>query len=165
MEAVEARRSAGLETLVERVERMEERLSERGVVEACAFVLRDGRGRVWASLNCEEGAPRLALFDTHGKQSAALAIESDGRSTLSLCDGKGRTRVTVGALPDGSVAVVLADEAGRQAASLGVLAHVPAWLDLVSADEKDRVGLGTLRDGAPLLSLCDREGRALRLVP
>ncbi len=81
-----------LTTLALRLERIADRLDKlevqvRGLitsqtVEGKEFVVRDGRGEIWARLEMQEYGPCLVFFDRSGKERLKIGLRTDGTPAM-----------------------------------------------------------------------------------
>ena len=105
--------------------------SEKKVIIADQFVLKDERGKVRALLGMIEGWPALILSDEKSQMRAALSVKKDA-PMLTLYDEKGKVCATLAVGKDGGTSLGL-DENGKLRASMSVFNNRPM---LALFDEK-----------------------------
>jgi hypothetical protein len=74
--------------------------SEKRIVEADEFVLKDALGRVRAKLAMGEEGPALNLYDDSGQPRVTVGVATSGPA-LALYDANGKSRASVVVLADG----------------------------------------------------------------
>lgn len=113
------------------------------VVEAERFVLRDGSGKVRATLaTLDDNRVALFLYDQDERPRAGLGLRADGGVGLTLYDRAGRPRTALSPLADGGVGLHLYDQRGER-----------------------RAGLALKPDGTPSLEFLDEDGKSLWRAP
>jgi hypothetical protein len=120
-------------------------------IQAEAFVVRDASGKVRVALNASLG---LVLLDQAGKRRTSLTATG-----LNIAGSNEEPRVTIGAIPDGPVALLLWDQAGDVRAGLRLEDTGRPSLVLGDRAEKPRVMLGLPDAETARLTFHDRNGR------
>lgn len=135
-------------------------MSDKRVVEAEEFILRDGDGNVRAHLGCEGRKVRLDLCDRDGTGRVSAGVNGDS-SFLSVADPRGTPRIMLGSYEPGiDAGITLADQDGEPIASLTMSDAGSCTLWFYGPGETIRASLGSHRNGSFALTMFDARDNA-----
>ncbi len=121
------------------------------VVEAEAFVLRDGEGKQRAVLSMEKpNTPSLVLLDQNGTKRVYLLAEQGGRASLGLGPGDGGIRTVLRVNSGGDAHLNFFDKDGKRGSQFGIDLLGQPSLHLMT-EGRHQVALEATRDMARLL--------------
>jgi hypothetical protein len=109
------------------------------VIEAEEFRVVDKAGKVRASLNADEVASALILYDANGEPRATIGVIKH-KSLLALYDVNSKQRANIGADNDSST-LSFFDDNGKPRAIIGAIKNNPA-VELYDAEGDRRAALG-----------------------
>jgi hypothetical protein len=106
-------------------------------------------------------AELFVLHDESGRERAKLGLMDTGATSFSLYDPKGKGRLSIFVLADGSSAVILSDEQNiRTMLSRGETCGVDG-LAILGPDRRNGVYLLVSSEGDPSFDRWDRAGRLI----
>ncbi len=124
--------------------------AEPRVIEAEAFVVRDGEGKQRAVLSMEKpNTPSLVLFDKNGTKRVYLLAEQGGRASLGLGPEDGEIRTVLRVNTGGDAALNFFDANGKRGSQFGIDMLDQPSLYLMTED-RNQVILEATRDMARL---------------
>jgi len=113
------------------------------VVEAEAFILKDGQGKTRARLSLRTGfSPGLELYDKDGNLRAILGTDPDSSSGLLFFDEEQKPRASFGVNVDGP-RLWFADKSNKTRASINLSPDGSPGLELLDKEGNMRAVLGS----------------------
>jgi hypothetical protein len=122
---------------------MGQALPRSRVVEAEAFILKDGQGKTRARLSLRNGfSPGLELYDKDGNVRAILGMDPDSSSGLLFFDEEQKPRASLGLNMDGP-RLWFADKSNKTRASINLSPDGSPGLELLDQEGNMRAVLGS----------------------